>query len=570
MGYMASRHWLTGDFNGDGLDDLVHIYGNDGKARAMVHLSTGMGFEAQSSFTPFNDNFTASGRWLIGDFEGNGMDDLVHIFADEDGYAYARVHLSTIAGFEDESSVTPFNIGLMESRRWLTGDFNRDGMDDLVHVYDKAREARAITHLSTGSGFEAQSSFTVFGVKVTKSDSWLTGDFNGDQRDDVIKIHGVSAILSAEPNALKQEILFQRDDIVDGIKYDTFRIPAIVKAPNGDLLAFAEARRDSPCDTGKIDIVMKRSRNGGSSWDEPAEKIQDNCEDVAGNPVPIVGLNGRIFLITTRNLAKDTVHEIIEDTSKGTRTAWIQYSDFNGYGKWSIPREITAQVKPPNARWYASGPGHGIRLRRGPNAGRLIFPGVFNEGEGGAKGVLLTYSDDNGESWHMGATYTGGDYYAPSESMAVEIDQSWWEPNIYINSRNNGAFFRGIGYSSDGGVMATEPGSQDKQLIDPKVQGSVLRYSESKGAGLYNRILCANPADRERRKFTIRSSFDETFTWNRGKLINRGPSGYSDMVKISDSYGGVLYENGTNDYWERITFAVTVHSPPLGAVLCYF
>src|SRR5699024_7086081 len=58
-------------------------------------------------------------------------------------------------------------------------------------------------------------------------------------------------------------VVFDRD--TEG--FQCFRIPAIVEAPDGSLIAFAEARRplgDSFChDDGSIDLVMRRSNDGG-------------------------------------------------------------------------------------------------------------------------------------------------------------------------------------------------------------------------------------------------------------------------------------------------------------------
>jgi sialidase-1 len=48
--------------------------------------------------------------------------------------------------------------------------------------------------------------------------------------------------------------------------YPSFRIPACVRAPDGSLLAFAEGRADSSGDTEHIDIVARRSGDGGLSW----------------------------------------------------------------------------------------------------------------------------------------------------------------------------------------------------------------------------------------------------------------------------------------------------------------
>lgn len=56
--------------------------------------------------------------------------------------------------------------------------------------------------------------------------------------------------------------------------YSCFRIPAIVKANNGDLLAFAEGRKNSCADAGDIDTVVKRSKDNGKTWSAPQIVIQ--------------------------------------------------------------------------------------------------------------------------------------------------------------------------------------------------------------------------------------------------------------------------------------------------------
>ena len=94
-------------------------------------------------------------------------------------------------------------------------------------------------------------------------------------------------------------------------------------------------------------------------------------------------------------------------------------------------------------------------------------------------------------------------------------------------------------------------------LIDPVVQGSVQRYSAVDTGQSTNRLLFANPADPSvRQSMTIRSSFDESATWNAGKLVNRNLSGYSDLVTTSaGNSGGLLYENGTTSSFQQITYA---------------
>ena len=84
--------------------------------------------------------------------------------------------------------------------------------------------------------------------------------------------------------------------------YACFRIPAIIKAPNNDLLAYAEGRKKGCNDFGDIDLVMKRSSDGGKSW-LAVKIVVDNAALKAGNPAPVVDVldprfpNGRIFLL---------------------------------------------------------------------------------------------------------------------------------------------------------------------------------------------------------------------------------------------------------------------------------
>src|SRR5690606_7840256 len=45
--------------------------------------------------------------------------------------------------------------------------------------------------------------------------------------------------------------------------YRTYRIPALVALASGTLLAFAEGRVDSFADNGNVDLLLRRSADGG-------------------------------------------------------------------------------------------------------------------------------------------------------------------------------------------------------------------------------------------------------------------------------------------------------------------
>jgi sialidase-1 len=348
--------------------------------------------------------------------------------------------------------------------------------------------------------------------------------------------------------ALQETTVFQSG--AEG--YNTFRIPAIVQATDGTLLAFAEGRKNSSSDTGDIDTVLKRSTDGGNTWSALSVVSADGTNTV-GNPSPVVDQStGRILLLTTRNLGGDTLSKIDTGTSAGTRTVWSQYSDDNGL-TWSTPVEITSSVKAQNWRWFATGPGHAIQLTRGSHAGRIVVASDFDSPTG--NGAMDFYSDDHGASWHIGGTIDNTSSLNFNETTAAELVSG----NIYFNSRNSSGsspHHRSVSYSTDAGVTVTGR-ALASSLVDPVVQGSVVRYSAIDAGQSSNRLLFSNPDDPSiRQHMTIRSSFDESATWNAGKLVNRNLSGYSDLVTTSPgASGGLLYENGTSTSFDKITYA---------------
>src|SRR5437870_536646 len=137
--------------------------------------------------------------------------------------------------------------------------------------------------------------------------------------------------------------------------YHTYRIPSLLVTAKGTLLAFCEGRRHGRGDTGDIDLVLKRSVDGGAAW-QPMTVVWDDGPNTIGNPCPVLDRsNGTIWLPLTRNLGQDTERQIVEGTSHGNRTVWIMKSTDDG-ATWSKPLEITATSKAPDWTWYATGP----------------------------------------------------------------------------------------------------------------------------------------------------------------------------------------------------------------------
>ncbi|GAB1514098.1 N-acetylmuramoyl-L-alanine amidase [Actinophytocola sp. KF-1] len=167
---------LTGDFNGDGRDDIVtftHGSAND----VFVALSTG------TSFGPgvkWHDFFALAGEVpAVGDVNGDGKDDIITFT--RNNLADVYVALSTGTSFGASAKWHDY-FGLAGETPGV-GDFNGDGKDDIV-VFNQGTLADVYVATSTGSGFSGTSVkwhdfFSVAG------EAPRIGDFNGDGRDDI-------------------------------------------------------------------------------------------------------------------------------------------------------------------------------------------------------------------------------------------------------------------------------------------------------------------------------------------------------------------------------------------------
>ncbi|SCG53285.1 sialidase-1 [Micromonospora echinaurantiaca] len=342
--------------------------------------------------------------------------------------------------------------------------------------------------------------------------------------------------------------------------YTGFRIPAVVTTRSGILLAFAEGRHGSLADAGNIDLVLKRSGDGGCTWG-PLQMVHDRGPDTAGNPAPVLTASGRLVLLSTTNAADASEAEIMrgEVTPEQSRRVFVQHSDDDGVS-WSAPREITGQAKAQNWRWYATGPGHALRLTGAAHRDRLVVPanhsiappaGSTDLGtEAKYYGGHLLYSDDAGETWHIGAVDDNPNGYVNvNETTAAELPDG----RLYLNTReHNGSApgNRADTWSADGGESLVLPYRPQATLVGPVVQASVLQLSGPKAP-----LLFSGPADpASRAAMTLRISTDQGATWRPALALSGLPAGYSDLVQLDARTVGVLYETGNFGPYETITF----------------
>jgi sialidase-1 len=317
--------------------------------------------------------------------------------------------------------------------------------------------------------------------------------------------------------------------------YHTYRIPSIVRTNEGTLLAFCEGRKTGRGDHGDLDLVLRRSKDDGKTWEPMTLVYEEGGEKkiTIGNPAPVVERQtGTIWLPFCRN----------------NSDVLITHSKDDGL-TWSEPRDITAAVKKPDWNWYATGPVNGIQLQYGPHKGRLVIPcdhrvkGKSDNSWQHAGRSHVIYSDDRGVTWKLGEPTD----WAMNECTVVERTDGV----LMLNMRSyRGKNRRAVALSSDGGVTWSEC-RDDATLIEPVCQGSLLRLTATPGSDK-NRLLFSNPASKRRNKLTIRMSYDEGKSWPVARELIGGSAAYSNLIVLPGGRIGCLYER---DNYSRICFA---------------
>jgi sialidase-1 len=322
-------------------------------------------------------------------------------------------------------------------------------------------------------------------------------------------------------------------DIFEGGKdgYITYRIPALVVTGRGTLLAFCAARKDYS-DWADIDVAMRRSTDGGRTW-EPMRIIADGGKPPTDNPVPIVDRKtGAVHFLYQVNYAR------------------VYYMRSDDDGKtFSQPVDITATVEKfrPEYSWtvIAPGPGHAIQLKNG----RLVVPVWMSPDHSHRPSEVSTiYSDDGGKTWERGEILPRVLHH-PSEHVAVELADG----RVMLNIRNEGEEHRrAVSFSRDGATGWTKP-VFDQTLFEPVCMASLIRLDA-------RRLLFANPDSSgnpkvtsaknrmlTRENLTLRISDDEGKSWKVSKALEPGRSGYSDLAVGPDGTIYCLYERGLPD-----------------------
>ncbi len=323
--------------------------------------------------------------------------------------------------------------------------------------------------------------------------------------------------------------------------YHTYRIPAIETAPDGSLIAFAEARKYNAGDPGfgrqDIDLVLKRSTDSGATWS--AMKVLEDPGELwsAANPATVVDrTKGRLWVFYLRSRpGRSTVTARPGTDDMQTLARW---SDDNGLN-WSEPIDLTATARDLNdTNWRASVPGPGGAIQ--DRQGRLIVP-MWKM----PFATFVIYSEDQGRSWRRSQCVPGTQ--GGDECQVVELDNG----HILMDIRQEKGPSRWLAESADGGKtwMEGRPG----QTVTP-VACAIKRFTWQSASGERNRLLWTGPQGPERRRLVVRLSYDEGRTFTNERLVSEDYAAYSGLTVLKDHTIGILWERGIQKGYQSITF----------------
>jgi len=578
--------WLVGDFDGDGRDDLMRR-AESGTGNALMlsrYTPTIPPGSLDNRFQIFENIDTYTGgydtrRWFVGDLDGDGDADLARR---DHGGTFNKVMFSKGDGtfrtaaprYADGTSEVIGGVGDGSGFEWHSGDFDGDGRMDLTRrSTDGAGNLVILSrYLDNGvDGHEVVINATDSAGFVSDTEhTWLTADVNGDSHTDLVRRNRIgedNRVLAASFASL--EVIFRPGESCDS-SYADFRIPALVTAPDGTLLAFAEGR-DSNEDFGDIDVVLRRSSDRGATWSDCDVVCNGNPADsVCGNPTPVVDMQaGKVWLFMNFE-----PHDAKADgeVEYGERRVWFAVSDDNGQD-WVLSDDQTATLLPKDywdfreggmqeRGWDSIGPGRGIQKVRGAQAGRLIVPAQYRN----------IYSDDHGATWQVELRNApthglGVEAGFTGESSIVELSDGSLMRNdrpikdVYEESAQNKR--RWVARASfNAGAWSWTNFDPDPLLLDPGCEASVLDLSEPNvfpGGPIVDpnapvtkrRLLFLNSASTAtRRKMLIRISNDDGLSWPLASKLypeltddeGKSRGGYSVMTAIDRQTIGVLTE----------------------------
>lgn len=346
--------------------------------------------------------------------------------------------------------------------------------------------------------------------------------------------------------APESTVLFARGDA--GSKF--YRIPALVVAADGSLVAAADKRIENMGDLpNRIDIVVRRSEDGGRTWSDPVTVAAHDGDCGFGDPALVVERkSGDLLCICASGVG------LWASTPEHPADIDIFRSCDHGRN-WSGPTRITTQLYggacPDSVacKWYGAFAASGAALQL--RDGTLAFVIAARTGEARKLANYVCLSEDGGHTWRT--LPAAADMNGDEAKLAELADGSW-----LMSIRNPEGGRRKYAVSHDRGTTWSQP-ERWEDLCEPACNGDLIRYTLRSDGFRCDRLLHSIPYDEQsRRNVSLLMSYDEGRTWPVRKTIWDTEAGYSSLAVLPDGTIGMLtevggWDNGFDIYFTRIT-----------------
>lgn len=370
----------------------------------------------------------------------------------------------------------------------------------------------------------------------------------------------LSTNLHAESQGYDRQRLFTTPS-PDSVPY---RIPAITRCQNGDLIAAADYRYcGSDIGYGPVDVVYRLSHDNGKTW--TTEKL---LADGHGNEANIQWdyAFGDCALVANRCgsevLAVCVAGKTVYFQAKRDNPNRIAFFRSHDNGKtWDKGVEMTEQIYtlfdkrkdgPINSIFFTSGKIHQSRHVKVGKYYRL-YAGLCT-----LSGNFVVYSDDFGRQWQVLGDANTSPCPDGDEVKCEELPDG----SVVLSSRYNGRMFNVFTFSNikkAQGAWGTRAIAPDFANIQNECNGEILILPATRKADRKKTFVAIQSVpfgpQRTNVGFFYKELNRKTYTadllstnWKKAKQVSSELSAYSTMTLQKDGRIGFLWESGPTIY----------------------
>ena len=309
-----------------------------------------------------------------------------------------------------------------------------------------------------------------------------------------------------------------------------YRIPALIRAQDNSLVAVADKRYNSNADlhNHKIDVVARRSTDGGQTWSAPnvfAIGDGSSLETYGfGDAALAVAPSGKIICLMAAGQNGFF--------AGGLRQIYMCTSDDNGQN-WSAPVAITGADRFTDEVMGRQGlgcwsvfvtSGEGLTTKDG----RVMFLANIKRTSDTSPECYILYTDDEGENWTLAREMV----YGPDGDESKLVQRP--DGSILASIRQSGQ--RGFNIGGTDGLRWMGQ-TRNATLSGNYCNADLIVYNNEL---IIHSILTDTGSRRNLRLFASR---DQGITWSEAYTIQTGGSAYSVLEKLDNGDLAILFED---------------------------